>query len=227
MNLLKRVAPGFFALLVCVFSPTAFSQKGAGEININGQIVLAARAGLVDRVVALLGEGAKVNSRDRNGDSPLNMAAAKGNLALVDALLKAQADVNLANVAGVTPLMGAAFSGSAGIMQKLIQAGAKIDPLDRVKKNAATYAAGNGCSACLQVLVLTAISGTGSDQQLEQASNPAPASCCRSAPPPPVSARFRCGNKAGAATAPPAARSGTAWWHCARRSWARRSALVR
>lgn len=153
MNLLKRVAPGFFALLVCVFSPTAFSQKGAGEININGQIVLAARAGLVDRVVALLGEGAKVNSRDRNGDSPLNMAAAKGNLALVDALLKAEADVNLANVAGVTPLMGAAFSGSAGIMQKLIAAGAKIEPIDRVKKNAATYAAGNGCSACLQVLV--------------------------------------------------------------------------
>jgi uncharacterized protein len=74
-------------------------------------------------------------------------------VALVDALLKAEADVNLANVAGVTPLMGAAFSGSASIMQKLIAAGAKIDPLDRVKKNAATYAAGNGCSACLQVLV--------------------------------------------------------------------------
>jgi uncharacterized protein len=153
MHFLKRFSLGLFAIFLCGFSQYALAQKGMGEININGQMVLAARAGLVDRVVALLGEGAKVNSRDRNGDSPLNMAATKGNAALVDALLKSEADVNLANVAGVTPLMGAAFSGSASIMQKLIAAGAKIDPLDRVKKNAATYAAGNGCSTCLQVLV--------------------------------------------------------------------------
>ena len=101
----------------------------------------------------MLGEGAKVDSRDRNGDSALNMAAAKGNAELADALIKAGADVNLANLSGVTPLMGAGFAAKADIVKKLIAAGAKIEPLDRVKKNAATYAAANGCGACLAELV--------------------------------------------------------------------------
>lgn len=143
-------------LLACVLSghlTVALAQKGMDQININGQFVMAARVGQVERVNALLQEGAKVNSRDRNGDSPLNMAAAKGNIALADALMKADADVNLANVAGVTPLMGAAFSANAEILQKLLAKGAKTEPVDRVKKNAATYAAGSGCSDCLLALI--------------------------------------------------------------------------
>ena len=39
------------------------------------------------------------------------------------------------------------------IVQKLLAAGAKIEPLDRVKKNAAIYAAGNGCAPCLAQLL--------------------------------------------------------------------------
>ncbi len=140
------------------------AQQGMGEININGQFVMAARAGRVEQTSAFLVQGAKVNSRDRNGDSPLNMAAAKGNVALVDVLLKASADVNLANIAGVTPLMGAVFSGNAEIVRKLLAAGAKIDPLDRVKKNAATYAAGKGCSDCLLALIEA---GTGVNAPLD------------------------------------------------------------
>ena len=131
----------------------AQAQQGIDQINVSGQYVMAAKAGRVERVIALLAEGAKVNSRDRNGDSPLNMAAAKGNIALADVLLKAGADVDLANVAGVTPLMGSAFNGHAGIVRKLLAAGAKISPVDRVTKNAATYAAGSGCSECLSELI--------------------------------------------------------------------------
>jgi uncharacterized protein len=140
-------------LLLCSSPGPAFAQKGMDQININGQFVIAARAGMLDRVTALLAEGAKVNSRDRNGDSPLNMAAAKGNIALVDVLLKADADVNLANLAGVTPLMGACFGASPDVVRKLLSANARIDPLDRVKKNAATYAAANGCTGCLLELL--------------------------------------------------------------------------
>jgi uncharacterized protein len=143
----------FFALLLCSMMPAASAQKGLDQININGEFVMAARAGKVERAVALLEQGAMVNSRDRNGDSPLNMAATKGNLAMVNVLLNARADVNLGNLSGVTPLMGAAFSGNVEIVRKLLAAGAKIEPLDRVKKNAATYAAGNGCSGCLLELI--------------------------------------------------------------------------
>ena len=152
MNFNKFLRYGLTGLLL-LCGNVAFAQRGMDQINVNGQFVMAARVGQVGRVTALLEEGAKVNSRDRNGDSPLNMAAAKGNTALVDVLLKAGGDVNLANLAGVTPLMGAAFSGNADIIRQLLAAGAKIEPLDRVKKNAATYAAGNGCVDCLAELL--------------------------------------------------------------------------
>jgi ankyrin repeat protein len=142
----------------------AFAQKGMDQININGQFVLAAHTGQVDRVVALLAEGAKVDSRDRSGDSPLNMAATKGNEALVEVLLKAGADVNLGNLAGVTPLMAASFSGKPALVRKFLAAGAHITPLDRVKKNAATYAAANGCNDCLLALLQA---GTGVNDPLE------------------------------------------------------------
>ena len=144
----------FFTLsLTCCLSMAAFAQRGADQININGEFVLSAKAGRTERVASLLTQGAAVNSRDRNGDSPLNMAASKGNEALADILLGAGAAVDLANLSGVTPLMGAAFSGKAGMVRKLIAAGAKIEPVDRVRKNAAIYAAGVGCIECLAELV--------------------------------------------------------------------------
>lgn len=145
-----RTVKGFLALLLssAALMP-ALAQQGADKININGEFVLAAKAGQTDRVAALLTEGAAVNSRDRNGDSPLNLAASKGNEALVDVLLRAGADVNLANISGVTPLMGAVFKSNASMVRKLMAADARIEPLDHVRKNAAIYAAGVGCSECL------------------------------------------------------------------------------
>lgn len=140
-------------LLIGSLAGAAHAQRSAGEINANGQLVLAARAGLVPRVRQLLAEGAQVNSRDRNGDTPLNMAAARGNAELVDVLLAARADVQQPNLAGVTPLMAAAFAKGPEIVRKLLAAGARIDPLDRVKKNAAVYAAGQGCTDCLEALL--------------------------------------------------------------------------
>ena len=153
MHTEKLVRFGLVSLLICNNIAPALAQKGMDQINVNGQFVMAARSGKIELVNTLLNEGAKVNSRDRNGDAPLNMAAGKGNAALTDVLLKAGADVNLANLSGVTPLMGAAFNGNVDIVRKLLAAGAKIEPLDRVRKNAATYAAGNGCTPCLMELL--------------------------------------------------------------------------
>lgn len=133
--------------------PMALAQLGADQININGQFVLAAKAGKVERTGQLLREGAAVNSRDRLGNSPLNMAATKGNVALVKLLLDAGADPNLANLSNVTPLMGACFAESAEAIGLLLAAGATTDPTDRVKKTAATYVAANGCIPCMQALL--------------------------------------------------------------------------
>ena len=150
--------------LLGALATAALAQRGADQININGQFVMAARAGLVPRVQALLEQGASVNSRDRNGDSPLNMAATKGDATMVATLLDAGADPNLANIAGVTPLMGAAFAPNEAIFRTLLAAGASTDPLDRVHKNAATYAAASGCTGCIQAL---ADAGVQLDERLE------------------------------------------------------------
>ncbi|MBC7468620.1 MAG: ankyrin repeat domain-containing protein [Ramlibacter sp.] len=150
---MKQTSPWVALLLLGAIAMPASAQKGADQINVNGQLVMAARTGLVPRVQALLEQGASVNSRDRNGDSPLNLAAAKGNVDMVAALPKAGADVNLANVAGVTPLMGAGLAANEGIFRALLAAGAQTAPLDRVRKNAATYAAASGCRACISELV--------------------------------------------------------------------------
>jgi ankyrin repeat protein len=151
---MKYVSTVFLAFGLCT---AALAQKGAEPININSQFVMATRAGNTGRVSGLLNEGAAINSRDRNGDSPLNLAASKGNEAMVDLLMKSGADINLANPAGVTPLMGAAFSGKPSTVESLVAAGAKTDPLDRLQKNAAIYAAGSGCQACLSQLVATPV----------------------------------------------------------------------
>ncbi|MGI4847226.1 MAG: ankyrin repeat domain-containing protein, partial [Janthinobacterium lividum] len=141
------------AVLLAVAAAPALAQQGADQINVNGQFIMAARAGHTERAAALLHEGAAVNSRDRNGDSALNLAAAKGNEALAGMLINAGADVNLANLAGVTPLMGAAFSARPALMRQLLAAGASTGSVDRVKKTAAVYAAARNCSECIAVLL--------------------------------------------------------------------------
>ena len=152
-----RPAMGFLVFATLSFMSPVQAQMGADQININGQYVLAAKAGKVERVGQLLRQGAAVDSRDRLGNSPLNMAASKGNEALVDMLLAAGANPNLANLSEVTPLRGASFAGNANIVRKLLGAGAQVNPVDRVKKTAATYAAGNGCVECMKALIAAGV----------------------------------------------------------------------
>jgi len=153
MNTLLPFARSAFLLALWLGAASSFAQQGADKINENGQLVMAARAGNTSRVAALLKEGAAANSRDRNGDTPLNMAAAKGNAELARLLVRAGADVNLANLSGVTPLMAASFSSSPGIVRDLLAAGASIQPHDRVSKTAAVYAAAQGCTDCVEALL--------------------------------------------------------------------------
>lgn len=157
MNRFITIQSSGFVLICSLFPGVSNAQLGADQINANGQYVLAAKAGQVERVRKLLADGAAVNSRDRLGNSPLNMAASKGNAPLVDLLLSAGADANLANLSEVTPLMGACFVGRPDIVQKLLAASAKTAPMDRVNKSAATYAAANGCVGCIEALLASGV----------------------------------------------------------------------
>src|SRR5262245_28213568 len=113
----------------------AFAVGGvAQQRNINFELLAAARAGSEATVRALLDQGASPDSRNRLGDTALNIAARDGNAALARLLVERGADVNLPNLARVTPLMSAAFGGHAEIVKLLLARKANVKPTDRVQK---------------------------------------------------------------------------------------------
>jgi ankyrin repeat protein len=70
----------------------------------------AVKLGLADEVAVLLADGARVNTRDHYGCTPLIEAAAKGDSGIVKALLEAGAHPRLGDRFGTLPLVYAAHS---------------------------------------------------------------------------------------------------------------------
>lgn len=98
------------------------------------EIIKAAKAGDVVRIKELLAiDRALINSRDKDGSTPLHCATWKGQTEVVALLLEAGADVNAHNSNehwGTTPLHAAAHSNQAAIAQMLIDHGADLNAKD-------------------------------------------------------------------------------------------------
>jgi len=85
----------------------------------------AAYMGNLNRVKALLNQGAPTNSRNWAGWTPLHSAAQAGRLNVVEELIKRGARVNpRSHMGGVTPLFAAAINGHPRVVHTLIKAGA-------------------------------------------------------------------------------------------------------
>ena len=69
-------------------------------------------------------------------------------------MIEAGTDVNLAAVNGITPLMAAAHAGQTEVVGSLLAKGADdLHAVDRLKKNAMTYAAGQGQTEIVVLLL--------------------------------------------------------------------------
>jgi len=101
-------APRRLFILLCAAHTAALAQQAT--ININAELLQAARRGSEATVRTLLDQGAAVDSRNRLGDTPLNIAAKNGHTHLGLYLIERGADVNQKDLAGVTPLMSAAYN---------------------------------------------------------------------------------------------------------------------
>jgi len=83
-----------------------------------------------DVVAALIGHGAQVNVRDKDGRTPLHGAVGSGDEDVATLLVASGADVNAADNNGRTPLHAAARRGSTDVVRLLIDSGAKVDARD-------------------------------------------------------------------------------------------------
>ena len=81
-------------------NPNARAKDRTGR----SALILAAAAGHVDIVEALLKNGAKVDGRDKTGHTALNWAAMRGRTQVVTALQNKGADINTQNNGGISPL---------------------------------------------------------------------------------------------------------------------------
>lgn len=83
----------------------------------------AVSSGDLDRVEAILDDGASANARDRNG-SALTIAAERGDLSMVRLLVERGANPDVENASGYTALARAVESGNSDMTRILIRAGA-------------------------------------------------------------------------------------------------------
>jgi ankyrin repeat protein len=122
---------GVVLLLLAAQSPFPTSSPGsvrAGDQReakpIAVELSRAIRSGDAQAIRMLLNNGADVNARDAEGNSPLILASFYASLECVELLIDKGADVNAGNKAGATPLIRAATSYEK--TRLLVAAGANV-----------------------------------------------------------------------------------------------------
>jgi len=96
----------------------------------------ASRRGDLAATEALLGEGAEIDVRGENGETPLIVAILEGQPDVAELLIAHGADVMARNERGLTPLHAAAYAGSAEVVRLLLDHGAALE--DRANVSGAT-----------------------------------------------------------------------------------------
>ena len=117
-----------------------------------------AKSGTPAQVRNALESGAKVESRDKDGETPLTYAAVSNqDPEVISILIKAGAAVDEQDNDGNTPLMGAARNnGNPEIASALLKAGAAVEGRNKSGKTALMYAAEHNLNSSVMSVLLEA-----------------------------------------------------------------------
>ncbi len=106
--------------------------QGQNDVRVSpGALHKSCYSGNIGEVKVLLSHGAKVNSYDSNGNTPLHLAAYRGHLDVVKLLIANGALVDAQDPRYITPLHLAAGEGYPDIVRVLLEAGADPNARDR------------------------------------------------------------------------------------------------
>lgn len=120
------------------------------DISGNTLLMLAVRENNEQLLEQLILRRARLNVRNRDGDTAVRMAAFGGKLPFVQRLVEAGAEVNMY---GWSPLSYAAFNGHAAIVEYLLKRGAEINATTENGFTALLIAARNGHLSVVDVLL--------------------------------------------------------------------------
>ncbi|PIP42418.1 MAG: hypothetical protein COX19_01190 [Desulfobacterales bacterium CG23_combo_of_CG06-09_8_20_14_all_51_8] len=138
----------------------------AGQPAFEGgtSLMMAADAGDIDSVTALIKAGSDVNAVTKNGITPLIAAAFKDKLEVVKVLVENGADVNARTIEpynigleavhkGTSPLNAASMAGHGDIVKFLIESGADVNAKDDFGMDALFLASDKGYSQVAKILI--------------------------------------------------------------------------
>ena len=102
------------------------------DINLEGWDLFRAASDttIADIVRALIARGDDLNTRDKNGFTPLHVAAWRNSLEVARMLIEKGADIEAKDNDGGTPLHDAARPSCLNIARLLIERGANTDGID-------------------------------------------------------------------------------------------------
>ena len=116
----------------------------------NTLLIQAMRSDVPELIDYLLQRRARVNTRNRNGETALSIAAYTGNLPQVKRLVEAGAEVNFY---GWTPLAYAAYNGHLEIVDYLLKHGAEVNAKTQNGSTALFFAARFGHLEVVKLLL--------------------------------------------------------------------------
>jgi TIR domain-containing protein/ankyrin repeat protein len=122
-------------------------------INENNELLSAASSGDIATAARLLGQGADVDTKNNQGDTPLMLATKSGKIDTARLLIEKGANIEAKNNVGETALVAACTAGNADIAQLLVEKGAATDARDDSGATPLMYAGLGGNVAIIDLLL--------------------------------------------------------------------------